>query len=141
MNGALFEVWVQNVFNVALTEHWVKKPVLLLTDGAQSYIKLETAEFCVANSITLYVFLPNATHIMQPLDLQLMGAFKQHYHEEVQWWLSDHLGELFTKWDFAGVFKRKCGKCQQQLRMQWMDLSWQVSFHLAQRLWGQQSWF
>ena len=106
MDGALFDSWVQNVFNVVLTEFWVKMPALLLIDGAWSHINHETAEFCVANGITLYVFLPNATHIIQPLDLQLMRALRWHYHKEVWQWLGDHLWGLFTKWDFAGVVKK-----------------------------------
>ena len=67
-------------------------------------ISIETSEFCATNDIISYVLYPNATHLIQALDLVLMGIIKKAYKEEVQQWLIANLGEVFGKYIFIEVF-------------------------------------
>ena len=104
MDSRLFHEYLENGFDVALAENQVHRPVLLLIDGAQCHLSIEASEFCDANGIYLYTLYPNATHIIQPLDLVLMGLLKKNYHEEMKKWLIDHIGQVFDKYEFIEVF-------------------------------------
>ena len=83
MDSRLFREYLENGFDVALAENKVRRPVLLLINGARCHLSIEASEFCDANGIYLYTLYPNATHIIQPLDLVLMGSLKKNYHEEM----------------------------------------------------------
>ena len=48
---------------------------------------------------------PNATHLIQPLDLALMGSMKNIYKEEMRKWLMRNIGETFDKYRFVEVFR------------------------------------
>ena len=104
MDSRLFREYLENGFNVALAEIQVRRPVLLLIDGAQCHLSIEASEFCDANFIYLYTLYPNAMHIIQPLDLVLMGLLKKNYHEEMKKWLINHIGQVFDKYEFIEVF-------------------------------------
>ena len=52
----------------------------------------------------LYVLFPNATHLIQPMDLVLMNCIKTVYKEEVRIWLQKNPGVLFDKYSFIQVF-------------------------------------
>ena len=65
MDSELFAQWLENGFNVDITQQRITKPVLLLVDGAKVHISIESAEYCVSNGIYLYTLYPNSTHITQ----------------------------------------------------------------------------
>ena len=104
MDSRLFCEYLENGFDVALAENQVHQPVLLLIDGARCHLSIEASEFCDANGIYLYTLYPNATHIIQPLDLVLMGSLKKNYCEEMKKWLINHIGQVFDKYEFIEVF-------------------------------------
>ena len=54
------------------------------------------------NNIILYTLLPNATHLIQPLDLSLMGSI--NYHKCMRKWLQNNLGTVYNKNAFIEVF-------------------------------------
>lgn len=66
MVSATFFEYMANVFHPWLIENKVKLPVIFFMDGHKSHLSLEVSEFCATNSILLYCFPPNATHILQP---------------------------------------------------------------------------
>ena len=99
-----FREYLENGFDVALVENKVHRPVLLLIDGARCHLSIEASEFCDVNAIYLYTLYPNATYIIQPLDLVLMGLLKKNYCEEMKKWLIDHIGQVFDKYEFIEVF-------------------------------------
>ena len=82
------------------------KPILLLIDGAKCHLSIQASEICDENEILLYVLFPNATHLIQALDLVLMNAVKTIglYNEEVRTWLMKNPGELFDKYSLIDVF-------------------------------------
>ena len=77
---------------------------MLLIDGAKCHISIQAREFCKENTIlcTLY---PNATHLIQPLDMVLVNIVKTNYWSEVRHWLKENPGALYSKYVFIQVFK------------------------------------
>ena len=47
----------------------------------------------------------NATHLIQPLNLALMGFIKKIYKEEMHRWVMANIREVFDKYMFVEVFK------------------------------------
>ena len=104
MDSDLFVSWLENGFMKGIKERGVMLPVLLLIDGAKSHLSIQASEFCHKNDIILYVLFPNATHLIQPMDLVLMNSIKTVYKEEVRIWLQKNPGVLFNKYSFIQVF-------------------------------------
>ena len=82
----------------------MQKPILLLIDSVKCHLSIQASEICDENEILLYMLFPNATHLIQALDLVLMNAVKTIYKEEVRTWLMKNPGELFDKYSFIDVF-------------------------------------
>ena len=105
MDTKLFAEWLEHGFNECITRRKVTKPVILFIDGAKVHLSIEASEFCANNNIILYTLYPNATHLIQPLDLTVMGSVKAIYKEEMRRWLMRNIGETFDKYRFIEVFK------------------------------------
>ena len=105
MDSKLFADWLKNGFDEALKKWHVQRPVVLLIDRAKVHLSIEASEFCAENKIILYTLYPNATHLIQPLDLALMGSIKKIYKEEMRKWVTANIGEVFDKYRFVEVFK------------------------------------
>ena len=103
MDSDLFVSWLENGFLKGIKERGLTLPVLLLINGVKSHLSIHTSEFCNKN-IILYVLYPNATHLIQPMDLVLMNSIKTVYKEEVRIWLQKNPGVLFDKYLFIQVF-------------------------------------
>ena len=104
MDQTLFLQWLRNVFDPTLTVMKITRPVLLIIDGTRVHLSLWISEFCDEKNIILYVLQPNSMHLMQPLDLSLMGSVKVHYKEAVHRWIADHPFELYDKFAFPEAF-------------------------------------
>ena len=57
------------------------------------------------NGIYLYMLYPNAMHLLQPLDLLLMGSLKTNYRSEMKKWYTKNIGAIFDKYEFIEVFR------------------------------------
>ena len=77
MDQDLFYNWLEQSFIPEIKRCLVPKPVLLLIDGA-----LFISELCDENNI-LYTYFPNSKHLLQALNLELMGSVKTTYRQEV----------------------------------------------------------
>ena len=55
---------------------------MLFLDGHKSHISEECALYCRANDVILYGLNANSTHLLQPLDVGLFAALKQHWWTE-----------------------------------------------------------
>ena len=108
MDTKLFAEWLEHGFNEDIKQRSVTKPVILFIDGAKVHLSIEASEFCTRNNIILYTLYPNATHLIQPLDLALMGSMKNIYKEEMRKWLMRNIGETFDKYRFVEVFRETC---------------------------------
>jgi hypothetical protein len=81
--SATFFEYVANVFEPHLTRNNIPRPVILFFDGHASHMTLQLSEFCSVMEIELLVFLPKATHAIQPLDQTAFKSFKSIWKEEV----------------------------------------------------------
>ena len=52
-------------------------PVILFLDGHKSHETLALVEIAKKHGITLFVFPPHTTHLLQPLDVGVFGPFKR----------------------------------------------------------------
>ena len=59
--------------------HLRDKRVLLFTEGHISRYNVDLIEYLISLSIDLFVFPPNATKIMQPLDVSCFRVFKNRF--------------------------------------------------------------
>lgn len=82
-----------------------ERPVLLLFDSVSSHVDMSSFEDAKAKGIELYRLLPNATHIMQPLDVDVFGPMKTRWHQVVRKHTRDHPGSPIGKQNFAEKLK------------------------------------
>ncbi|XP_053621416.1 uncharacterized protein LOC128681499 [Plodia interpunctella] len=76
MNMAAFYEYVANCFYPWLIQHNIQFPVALFLDGHTSHISLPLTVFCKEKGIILIALLPNATHVLQPLDVSVFRPVK-----------------------------------------------------------------
>ena len=81
MDSDLFVSWLENGFMKGIKERDMTLPLLLLIDGAKSHLSIHVSEFCDKHDI-LYILYPNATHLIQPMDLVLMNCIKMIYRKK-----------------------------------------------------------
>nr|CAI5826805.1 unnamed protein product [Callosobruchus analis] len=49
----------------------IQKPVLVFVDGHKSHLTMRLSEYCDQHGIILYALPPNATHMIQPVDVSV----------------------------------------------------------------------
>lgn len=105
MTGEAFYEYVANVFHPWLVKSKVKLPVLFFVDGHVSHLSLNVTEFCKSNGIILVALLPNATHIIQPMDVCLFGPLKKAWLKTVHEWKINNNYSKLSREDFAPLLK------------------------------------
>lgn len=68
--------YLQTVVVSYLNTENVERPFILFVDGHSSHLSLEVIEFCKEQEIVLITLYPNATWLMQPLDVGVFAQFK-----------------------------------------------------------------
>lgn len=106
MTSETFYEYVTNVFF-----QWVKKqniplPIILFVDGHSSHINLSITEFCKENGIILTALYPNATHIIQPLDVGVFSPLKNSWRKNVRTWRMDNGGQKLQRNDFPRILEK-----------------------------------
>ncbi len=76
MTCETFFGYIANVFVPYLKEIKTKLPVIIFLDRHKSHMNLPLSKFCKENGIILVALLPNATHILQPLDVAFFRPLK-----------------------------------------------------------------
>ena len=66
---------------------------------------LPSSDFCCEHEIELITLSPNATHILQPMDVALFHNLKTTYRNSVRTWRMNHHGRNIGNESFAGVLK------------------------------------
>ena len=102
----LFEKWLEESFIPGINKAHVPKLVLLVIDGTKCHISLPISELCNDNNIILYTLSLKVTHLIQPLDLLLMGSIKTNYWECVSKWLQNNPADIYDKNVFIKMFAR-----------------------------------
>lgn len=106
MTCELFYEYVSNVFHKWLNDNNIERPVILFIDGHTSHLSLPTSEFCSKNGIILVALLPNATHLLQPMDVAVFRTLKAAWKESVRNWRVNNMSTpILKKRDFAPLLK------------------------------------
>lgn len=80
-------------------------PVLLLLDGHSTHRKnIPLITKARDSGIIILSFPPHCTHRLQPLDVSVMGPLSTYYTQEVNAWLRNHPGRVFTQFQLASLF-------------------------------------
>nr|CCA28217.1 PREDICTED: similar to ENSANGP00000028549 putative [Albugo laibachii Nc14] len=70
INGDMFLKWIDHFACLC------SLPIMLICDGCSSHIRLDTVERFERSQVLLVCLPPNATHLVQPLDVAVFGPFK-----------------------------------------------------------------
>lgn len=97
MTGKCFFEYIANVFVPFLKTKPIQLPVILFLDGHKSHLTMELSDLCRRNKIILIALLPNATHILQPLDVSVFGPMKTKWKTITRQWRVDHDGVELSK--------------------------------------------
>ncbi len=99
INSECFFEYIANVFVPYLNGRSISRPVVVFLDGHKSHLSQEVSELCRENGIVLVALFPNATHILQPLDVAVFGPMKKKWNGITKKWLLDHNGREKNKAD------------------------------------------
>ncbi|XP_044593991.1 uncharacterized protein LOC123271668 [Cotesia glomerata] len=84
MTAKNFYEYVANIFFPWVVQSNIKLPIILYIDGLSPHVSLLLSQFCSVNKIILIALHPNATHILQPLDVALFRTFRAAYQRSFQ---------------------------------------------------------
>lgn len=117
--------YIKNVFHKWLLENDIELPIILFIDGHKSHMSLTLSEFCTANQIELVALYPNATHVIQPMDVVVFKPLGSSWEVQLKDWKIDHefakvdkkdiapiLEESINAVDYAGLLRtgfKRCG--------------------------------
>lgn len=101
MTGESFFEYIANVFLPYVIKEKIGFPVILFLDGHSSHITIHLHSFCVEHKIILVALPPNATHLMQPLDVSVFRPLKKDWKYTVRHWRIEHNGEEICKENFC----------------------------------------
>lgn len=103
MTGESFYDYVVNVFEPWLTANEIQRPIVVYVDGHSSYLTMALDDFCSMKGIEIIALYPNASHIMQPLDVAFFQPLKEAWKTATQQWRIDNGGKRLRKENFASV--------------------------------------
>ena len=103
MTGESFYEYFTNVFYPWCLKQKIRFPIIVYLHGHGSHLTLPLSDFCIENQIELMPLYPNATHLIQPLDVGLFAPLKQKYLNAVAEWVQEHNGNPLTKENLATV--------------------------------------
>lgn len=84
MTSAVFSNYMKKGFVPLLEKLDIPRPVVVFVDGHGSHMSLEVSEFCDLNGIVLVALYPNATNIIQPMDVAVFHPMKQKWRAELK---------------------------------------------------------
>lgn len=108
-NGWMFqEIFFEYICNIFLP--WVKKenislPVIFFMDGHSSHVSLPLSKFCHKNGIELIALYPNATHVLQPMDVAVFHTMKTVWRQQLQNFRMQNGGKQVDKAEFPKILR------------------------------------
>lgn len=81
-------------------------PYLLFIDGHRSHVSIEISSVCEGLGVILITLYPNATHIIQPLDVSLFRPFKIKWQDQLHACKVENPYFNMTKFNFANIFSQ-----------------------------------
>lgn len=103
MDQDLFQNWLENAFIPEVKNAGIPQLILLLIDGAKFHFSLFISNICDQENIIPYMLLPNSMHLIQALNLVLMGSVKVIYKEDVRTWHMEQPCEVYNNEVFIEV--------------------------------------
>ena len=100
---------VLKYLNTYVEQEKIKKPVVLIMDGASPHLSLEKAAYCKESQIQPWLLRPNMTHLTQPLDLFFFADLKFFAWK----WQTDpkNTGQVLTKYSVILLLKEVTEHC------------------------------
>lgn len=86
ITGKVFYEYIANVFHPWLLNQKIPRPVIVFLDGHSSHLTYHLSKFCIEAEIIVIALHPNATHILQPLDVAVFGPLKKYWAKKVRTW-------------------------------------------------------
>lgn len=105
MKAETFFEYVANNLSPWLDEKNIPKPVLFVVDGHKTHMTYPLSKFCSETWIILYALLPNATHILQPMDVSVFQPLKVEWKKTFRKWQANHHNQCVTRKEFATLLK------------------------------------
>ena len=97
MNSNIFLTFIDHFDRHAGEE----RPVVLLIDSVSSHINMDVFTTAKEKGIEIYMLVPNATHLMQPLDKGVFGLLKKEWNNTIRKNTRDNPANPATKKTFA----------------------------------------
>jgi len=105
MTAETFYEYISNIFEPWLTTHNIERPIILYVDGHSSHLTLPVAQFCMDHQIELIALFPNATYLIQPLDVALFRTLKSSWRDCTNDWRVQNQRNLRRE-DFGPLLKK-----------------------------------
>ncbi|GAB0086526.1 HTH psq-type domain-containing protein [Sergentomyia squamirostris] len=86
MTAETFYEYIVNTFYPTLVEKKIQFPVILYVDGHSSHLTLPLSDFCANHGIEIIRLFPNATHVLQPLDVGFFAPIKKVWRNKRYSW-------------------------------------------------------
>ncbi|XP_031353826.1 uncharacterized protein LOC116180679 [Photinus pyralis] len=115
MTQETFFEYITNIFNPWLDKHNIPRPVIMFLDGHSSHLSLPLSEFCEQKKIILVALYPNATHLIQPLDVAVFHTLKSSWKQKVAEWRIASEGAQMQKHNFPEVLQSVLGQLEPQV--------------------------
>ncbi|CAH2087980.1 unnamed protein product [Euphydryas editha] len=106
MTAETFYGYISNVFYPWLLKNEITFPIILYLDGHASHLSYPLTKFCREMKIELVALYPNATHILQPMDVAMFRPLKAAWSHEVREWRMEHNGESLKRENFAPILEK-----------------------------------
>lgn len=101
MTAFNFYEYIANVFHPWLIKSGIRLPVILYMDGHSSQMTKHLSDFCSIHGIELIAFYPNATHILQPMDVSVFRPIKLMWKTIVNKYRIENKQSAVMKEDFG----------------------------------------
>ena len=113
-DASLFEKWFFGLFLNAVKDTPGTK--IMLGDNLASHFSERVLKACEENNIKFVSLLPNAKHLLQPLDVSVFGPGKRMWRQILaEWRKESHSKNSIPKNVFPLLLKRLCnGLCKKQ---------------------------
>ncbi|EFN78050.1 hypothetical protein EAI_00126, partial [Harpegnathos saltator] len=105
MTAETFYEYIANVFYSWLQKNNVEFSIVLFVDGHSSHLTLPLSNFCREHKIELIALFPNATHILQPLDVAVFHPLKRAWKKTVNHCRLENNGARLKKEMFAPLLQ------------------------------------
>ncbi|XP_044754185.1 uncharacterized protein LOC123320469 [Coccinella septempunctata] len=101
MTGESFFEYVSNIFHPWLIRNNIPLPVIFYVDGHKSHLTMHLSNFCSDNGIILISLFPNATHMLQPMDVGVFHPLKNGWKNAVARFRVENNKQKIRKENFA----------------------------------------